>query len=204
MTVQYVQPDLETSLKSWRTVLDDSGIAELCTVEPPNFDYRQLDFSQGTVNLFGKTYPEPRLTAYYGNHPGTYFYSGKANVPLAFPPILLQLKHQVETITGFRFNSALCNYYRDGNDSMGWHSDNEFHYHPGDPIASLSIGASRDFVFRKKSDRRVKVLLPLHHGDLLVMKGPLQQFWEHSLPVRKRVKDYRINITFRRYRFQVA
>ena len=171
-----VQLNLEMSPQNWRTVLDDSGIVELRTINLPDFDYRQLDFSQGTVNLFGKTYPEPRLTAYYGDHSGTYFYSGKANVPLEFPPILLKLKHQVETQTGFCFNSALCNYYRNGNDSIGWHSDNELHYHPGDPIASLSIGASRDLVFRKKSDRHAKVLVPLHHGDLLVMRGPLQQF----------------------------
>ena len=168
-----VQLQLDPSPADWETILDDRGVVERCSIDVSDFDFRRLDFSQGTVTLFGKTYPEPRLTAYYGNHSGVYYYSGKSNVPKPFPDGLLKLKQLVEARTGDRFNSALCNCYRDGLDSMGWHADDESHYLPGSAIASVSFGATRDFVLRKKSNPRCRVVVPLHHGDLLVMRGGL-------------------------------
>ena len=100
-------------------------------------------------------------------------------------------------MTKMRFNGVLLNLYRDGNDSMGWHRDNEVELGKEPTIASVSFGASRDFKLRHTSDKSLLINQVLEDGSLLIMAGQCQDYWLHSLPVRKRVKEPRINLTFR-------
>lgn len=110
-----------------------------------------------------------------------------------------ELRKLLEGRLGLRFNSVLANLYRDGHDSMGWHSDNEPELGDEPAIASISLGAERDFLIRN-CDRRAaaeKHVIPLTHGSLLLMQGKSQQDWQHALPKRRKVLAPRINLTFR-------
>ncbi|MGX5914591.1 alpha-ketoglutarate-dependent dioxygenase AlkB family protein [Aliidiomarina sp. Khilg15.8] len=159
---------------------------------------KELAWSQDQIQVFGRWHPIPRLQAWHGEHDLAYKYSGKEMRAKPWTPTLADLKHKLECL-GLNFNSVLGNWYRDGNDKMGWHSDNEKELGPQPVIASLSFGGVRDFVFRHRHTRE-KISLPLEHGSLLIMAGHTQDFWQHSLPARKRVKSPRINLTFRQIR----
>ena len=111
--------------------------------------------------------------------------------------MLSELKDELEQVVQFRFNSVLINLYRDGNDAMGWHSDDERSLGDCPQIASLSLGVPRRFVLRKKSEHSIKKEVLLDHGSLLLMHGNCQSEWQHSLPRMRRVKKARINLTFR-------
>ena len=104
----------------------------------------------------------------------------------------------VEAATTETFNSCLLNLYRDGKDSQGWHADNEAVYGTMPTIASVTLGAPRDFILRRTVDNSTKLAVTLGEGDLLIMRGPLQQHWQHSVPKRAHVQGERINLTFRR------
>lgn len=154
--------------------------------------------------------------AWYGDPGAVYTYSGVVNAPNPWHPLLLEIKEKVtDTVREHipkqpDFNSVLCNLYRDGRDSMGWHSDDEKELGENPIIASLSLGTARDFLLRQrdnqgarsyqdaKSDHRVNLKLPLTHGSLLIMLVGCQSEWQHSLPKRLRVSSPRINLTFRR------
>jgi alkylated DNA repair dioxygenase AlkB len=110
---------------------------------------------------------------------------------------LFELKEKIQAATGFGFNSVLLNFYRDGNDSVAWHSDNENELGINPHIASLSIGQARQFEFRHKTDHNRKYGLSLENGSLLIMKGDLQHYWEHRIPKSKTLNKGRINLTFR-------
>jgi alkylated DNA repair dioxygenase AlkB len=113
---------------------------------------------------------------------------------------VLQLKARLEEQAGWRFNSLLLNLYRDGRDRMGWHADDEPELDPQAPIASLSLGAARDFQLRPRrpvDEERATLTLALGDGDLLLMEAPTQQHWQHQLPARRRVSEPRLNLTFR-------
>ncbi|CAE7193405.1 ALKBH3, partial [Symbiodinium pilosum] len=163
---------------------------------------QSLPFSQGRVKVFGKEYDEPRLTCYFGDKP--YTYSGRTIKPMPWSraPVLQDIRRQVEKVTGETFNSVLCNRYRNGNDTMGWHADNEPIYGMRPTIASVTFGAERDFDLREGAGHaggdvgRIRVRLA--HGSLLVMSGATQECWQHSLPRRKGLKEERINLTFRK------
>lgn len=111
-----------------------------------------------------------------------------------------EIKKRVEQTTGETFNSVLCNRYRNGSDTVGWHADNESIYGPKPTIASVTLGAERDFDLRegKGGTGAGRLRIRLAHGSLLVMSGATQDRWQHSLPRRTTVKDERINLTFRR------
>ena len=112
--------------------------------------------------------------------------------------VLLQLKEKVENYSEIKFNSVLLNEYPDGEVGMGWHSDDEKELGTDPIIASLSFGANRDFIFKHKTDRSIEnVKLHLKSGSLLLMLGSTQHYWKHSLPKRLKVKEPRINLTFR-------
>jgi alkylated DNA repair dioxygenase AlkB len=147
-----------------------------------------------TVTVFGKRHLQPRLTAWYGEL--GYTYSGLTLEALPFTPLLQQIRCEVESVTGHRFNSVLLNYYRDQRDSMGMHSDNERELGPEPAIASVSFGASRTFILRHKQTRQT-VKLDLPHGSLLLMAGPLQQNWLHGINKQARPLGPRLNLTFR-------
>jgi alkylated DNA repair dioxygenase AlkB len=142
---------------------------------------------------------EPRLTAWYANQGTHYAYSNKILHPKDWSVELIELKIKIEEILpGKSFNSVLLNLYRDGNDKMGWHSDNEKELGSNPCIASLSFGATRYFDLKHKKDKTKRFRFELSSGMLLVMSGSLQDYWLHQVPQQKKVKEPRINLTFRR------
>jgi alkylated DNA repair dioxygenase AlkB len=147
-----------------------------------------------TVVVFGKRHLQPRLTAWHGD--AAYTYSGLTLAPLPFSPLLQKIRTAVESATGHRFNSVLLNYYRDGRDSMGMHSDDEPELGPAPAIASLSLGATRTFLLRHKQTKRT-LKLDLPDGSLLLMAGALQQNWLHGINKTTRPVGPRLNLTFR-------
>lgn len=154
-------------------------------------------WQQQSIRMYGKVLQTPRLTAWYGDPGSNYTFSGTRFAPLPWTPELAQLRREVETFTGLPFNSVLLNYYRDGNDSVAWHSDNEPELGVQPHIASLSLGQARQFDFRHKQDHKSKHSLLLTDGSLLLMKGDLQHNWEHRIPKSTRLMVSRINLTFR-------
>jgi alkylated DNA repair dioxygenase AlkB len=147
-----------------------------------------------TVTVFGKRHLQPRLTAWHGD--AAYTYSGLTLTPLPFTPLLQQIRAGVESATGHRFNSVLLNYYRDGRDSMGMHSDDEPELGSTPAIASLSLGATRTFILRHKRSRQT-ARIDLPDGSLLLMRGTLQQNWLHGINKTVRPIGPRLNLTFR-------
>ncbi|KQV51871.1 DNA repair protein [Massilia sp. Root335] len=147
-----------------------------------------------TVVVYGKRYLQPRLTAWYGE--ASYTYSGLTLQPLPLTPLLAQLRAAVERVTGQRYNSVLLNYYRDGADSMGMHSDDEPELGPRPVIASLSYGATRTFILRHRRNQRT-VKLDLTDGSLVLMAGTLQAHWRHGINKTAKLVGPRLNLTFR-------
>ena len=157
-----------------------------------------IAWKQDHIKLFGKVHPTPRLVAWYGDPHCTYTYSGVVNTPLAWTPSLLTIKDRIEQLLyPAKFNCVLLNYYRDGHDKMGWHSDDEKELGPNPNIASVSFGATRRFDFKDKTDPSNKFSLELHSGSVLLMQGDMQHHWLHQLPAQKRILTPRINLTFR-------
>ena len=151
-----------------------------------------------TVRMWEKTYAQPRLMAWYGDEGTSYVYSGTRYDPLPWTPLLGDLRRRVEAVAGERFNSVLLNWYRDHRDSVAMHSDDERELGRTPVIASLSLGETRTFVLRHKTDRSHKPWrLPLTSGSLLVMKGPTQRCWQHGVPKQTNPCGARVNLTFR-------
>jgi alkylated DNA repair dioxygenase AlkB len=163
----------------------------------------ELAWKQGEITIFGKKVMEPRLTAWYGDAGKTYTYSGKLQVPLTWHEALILIKKDLEkTIVeqlkiASTFNSVLCNLYRNGQDSMGFHADNEKELGLNPIIASINFGETRRFIFRRRDDKSVKYELELSHGSLLVMSGAMQHHWLHAVPKEPKRTKSRINLTFR-------
>lgn len=154
----------------------------------------ELDWQQESITLFGRSVLQPRLQAWYGDK--SYTYSGLTMAPKPWTPALTHLRQLCEQVTGSEFNSVLANLYRDGQDSMGWHQDNEPELGQQPIIASLSLGESRRFILRHLHSKE-KFELSLGHGSLLVMAGDTQRYWQHSVPKTKQPRAARINLTFR-------
>lgn len=156
-------------------------------------------WQQPELTLYGRTHPVPRLTSWMADPGCAYRYSGIDHQPVPLSPIADQLRWELHQQIGTRFNSLLLNLYRHGNDRMGWHADDEPELDPAAPIASLSLGASRELRFRHRSraSGQPPFNLRLEDGDLLVMEPPTQQHWQHGLPSRARVTTRRLNLTFR-------
>jgi alkylated DNA repair dioxygenase AlkB len=159
---------------------------------------QNIPWRQMPIKIFGKTVQQPRLTAWYADEGVEYKYSGLRLQAQPWIEPLSSVRLKIEKETGHLFNSALLNLYRDGNDSMGWHRDNEKALGPNPVIASLSLGAPRVFKLRKYSDKSLPFSLELQHGSLLLMHGESQHHWEHSIPKTKAALGQRINITFRK------
>lgn len=156
----------------------------------------QVAWRQDDIVMFGKTVTIPRLQAWYGE-PGTgYQYSGLRMEPNPWNDALTFLKQRVESLTFGDFNSVLINQYRDGNDCVGWHSDDEPELGQRPVIASLSFGAQRRFRLRHKITKdSTELILP--SGSLLLMSGDTQKYWQHAILREKKVDQPRINLTFR-------
>lgn len=160
---------------------------------------QQTAWRQDAITLFGKTMPLPRLTAWYGDPGKSYTYSGIPMDPQPWTPTLKWIKEAIEPVCEVTFNSVLLNLYRDGNDSVAWHSDDEPELGENPVIGSVSLGAARKFAFKhKKEPTKYKVQsLELTSGSLLIMRGATQHHWYHQIPKTSKKVGSRINLTFR-------
>jgi alkylated DNA repair dioxygenase AlkB len=151
-------------------------------------------WGQHAITLFGRTVPTPRLTAWTGEH--AYRYSGIVNEPRPWSPTLQALRDRLVAELGAPFDSCLANLYRDGADSMGWHSDDEPELGPRPTIASVSLGARRRFLLRHRASGQ-RWSVELGEGDLLVMRDESQSDYRHAVPKTTRALGPRMNLTFR-------
>jgi alkylated DNA repair dioxygenase AlkB len=179
---------------------------------PPGFTYRPawledpkkwfeclwecLDWREQEIVLFGRRVMQPRLVAWSADEGVRYRYSGISLGPVAWPEALDELRKRLDTAYGTRFNSVLCNAYRDGRDSMGWHADDEPELGPAPVIASVSLGATRRFRIRPRRGG-ASVGIDLEPGSLLMMSGNSQRDYQHAVPKTRRPVGPRINLTFR-------
>ena len=155
-----------------------------------------LNWETGFIKIFGKTHQIPRLQAWYADNEIEYTYSGKKLQRHNWNNLLLEIKEKIENITSFKFNSVLANLYRDGNDSMGLHSDDEKELGKKPVIASLSLGETREIYFKHKN-KKLNLIIPQVSGQLIVMHGKTQEYWKHEIKKTKKIKKPRINLTFR-------
>lgn len=165
---------------------------------PNDIAWKNVEWQQTPIRIMGREIMQPRLTAWYGDSEATYTYSGKTHVPIPWTAKLKEIKETVEAATGAAFNSALLNAYRNGQDSMGWHADNEPELARNPIIASLNLGQPRRFQLRRNTDHGFKLEFSLGHGDLLIMGDELQHHWQHGVPKEKSVQGLRVNFTFRK------
>lgn len=156
-----------------------------------------VPWMQEDIQMYGKLMKTPRLTAWYGDRDKEYIYSGTKHYPIPWTKELLLIKEKIEPIAGVKFNSVLLNYYRDANDSVAWHSDDEYELGINPIIASVSFGQVRRFDIRHKEDRDRKHSIYLENGSLLIMKGNLQHSWVHQIPKSTKPLKARVNLTFR-------
>lgn len=157
----------------------------------------EIPWQQDTITVYGKNHLQPRLTALYGNEGKPYGYSNIVMHPHQWTPLLIFIKEEVEKICQESFTTVLLNYYRNGQDSNGWHADNEKELGRNPIIASLSFGAERVFQFKHNSIETAKQNITLQNGSLLLMKGTTQHFWKHQIPKTQKEIGGRINLTFR-------
>tara|TARA_B100001123_G_scaffold416898_1_gene519025 strand:- start:1466 stop:1984 length:519 start_codon:yes stop_codon:yes gene_type:complete len=167
-----------------------------------NYLLNEVPWEQKTVNMYGKLVKQRRLTCVFGEEGLNYNYSGTKNKALGWDPVVLDIKTEVEDIleaaglNGCIYNFCLLNLYRHGEDNVGEHSDNEKDIDPTAGIASVSFGAPRDIVFKRHDGKTVTK--SLESGSLLYMSGLTQLCYKHSIPTRRKVKEPRVNLTFRR------
>ncbi len=159
--------------------------------------HHNTDWRHDKVKVFGKIHLQPRLTAFYGDAGKKLSYSALTMEAQPWNYTLEKIKDEVAAWCGAHFNCVLLNLYRDGSDSNGWHADNEAYLGKNPIIASLSLGASRQFHLKHNSQQLPVTKLTLEHGSLLIMAGTTQHFWKHQIPKTKQPVGKRINLTFR-------
>lgn len=159
---------------------------------------KNIKWMETKITVYGKEHETPRLTAWYGEVGTTYTYSGLKMNPFPWTNDLLFIKEKTDKEAGVIFNSVLLNLYRTGKDSVGWHRDNEKEFGINPVIVSVSFGETRPFHLKHKFKKDLeKVIIPLTHGSLLIMKGKTQHYWEHQIPKTAKDISPRINLTFR-------
>lgn len=191
-------------LREASTIINKDGIAiyfgPVITTEENENLFNQLKATIEWKNevgiMFGKEFITKRKVAFYADKEIEYTYSSKTKKGLPWNAELLQIKSMVESFTHAKYNACLLNLYHDGEESMGWHSDDEKEIVIDSSIASLSIGVTRKFSFKHKVTKE-KIDCLLESGSLLEMKGAIQKYWWHSLTKSKKVIEPRINLTFR-------
>ncbi len=161
----------------------------------------ELPWQPDIVTLFGKTHLTTRKIVWMGDTDADYQYSGHVRQTIPWSDIVFHVKQHIEQAlaeTGIttNFNTCLLNYYPSGADGMGYHADDEKELGHQPVIASLSLGATRKFVFKHKKTQD-KVELYLESGQLVVMHGDTQTFWKHTITKTKTVDAGRISLTFR-------
>jgi alkylated DNA repair dioxygenase AlkB len=159
--------------------------------------HAEIPWQQYRLKIFGREVAAPRLSCWIGDADAVYTWSRTRFVPWLWTPTVERLRDDLAARLGIRFNSVLANLYRDGRDSMGWHSDDEPELGAQPQIASFSFGATRCFRLRERATRIPALSLDLAHGSLLLMEGDTQALYQHALPKRVGVREPRINLTFR-------
>ena len=158
-----------------------------------------IKWKREKIRMWGREIVTKKRIAWYADEGKSYTYSGSTFHPDQWNELLLEIKKHVEQYIKFQFNSVLLNEYPNGKVGMGWHSDDERELGIDPIIASLSFGANRDFIFKHKTDKSVdNITIHLKSGSLLLMLGSTQHHWKHSLPKRLKVREPRINLTFRK------
>lgn len=157
---------------------------------------KTIRWKQEEMKMYGKTVKFPRLTSWYGENDKAYTFSGITLQPNSWTNELLEIKERIEPLSAESFNSVLLNLYRDGNDSISWHTDAEKELGKNPVIASVNFGAERTFQLRHMETKE-RIDIKLSHGSLLIMQGELQHYWQHQVPKTKTFKTQRINLTFR-------
>ena len=196
-------PDNNTNTKEGLTIIENGEY-----IFYPNFFsksesdmllkslHNNIIWKQESMNMYGKKINFPRLTAWYGNNDKPYSFSGITLQPLPWTNEILIIKNKIDLIAKTEFNSVLLNLYRDGNDSISWHTDAEKELGINPVIASVNFGATRMFQLRHIKTKE-KLEIELTHGSLLIMQGELQHFWQHQVPKTNKTVGERINLTFR-------
>jgi alkylated DNA repair dioxygenase AlkB len=189
-TVEYF---LENDSNDWKTVdwrsLDKESLS--------NVNFKNINWHHDQIMMFGKKVFLPRYSAWYGDSDKPYTYSGLTLYPNKWNKGLLFIKHEIEKVSGVNFNSVLMNWYRDGEDYISWHCDDEKELGVNPVIGSVNFGATRRFQLRRLVNINEKVEIPLKHGTFLLMRGETQHYWQHAVPKEKKVKQARFNLTFR-------
>jgi len=183
---------MENNSHNWSTTI----WRDLSSEEFSSILFKNIKWKHDSINMYGKKIPLPRLTSWYGDNGKTYSYSGIKSNPNEWNKGLLYIKQKIEEVANVTFNSVLMNWYRDGEDYLSWHADDEKELGKNPVIGSVNFGETRDFIIRNNATSQ-KITLPLKHGTLLIMSGQLQHYWQHSVPKRKKIKHVRFNLTFR-------
>jgi alkylated DNA repair dioxygenase AlkB len=159
---------------------------------------KKVQWQQDYITFYGRQMPIPRQTAWYGDEGKFYTYSGIKMTPHSWIDPLLQIKERIQGLTSIKFNSVLLNLYRNGQDSVAWHSDDELELGDQPVIGSVSFGATRTFKLKPK-DKAIQTVekMDLTHGSLLLMQGDTQKYWLHQIPKTSKQIGPRINLTFR-------
>ncbi|BDC99340.1 alpha-ketoglutarate-dependent dioxygenase AlkB [Persicobacter psychrovividus] len=160
-----------------------------------------IEWEQPIVKIFGKEHPVPRKVAFYGEPDVQYRYSGQTHTAIPWTESLQAIKSKIQESTPYEFNSVLLNFYRSGADKMGWHADDEKVLGSNPVIISLNLGAERRMDFRDKKDHQKKCSIQLPVGSLLIMLEDCQHRFHHQIPMQKRIKEERINLTFRQIKY---
>lgn len=179
-------------------------------IDPLNTDWRMFEkekldeinflnigWHHDSIKMYGKDVFLPRYSAWHGDSDKSYTYSGLTLSPKPWDTALLEIKKKIETAANTIFNSVLLNWYRDGSDHIGWHTDAEKELGKNPIIGSVNFGATRTFQIRRIDNNSNKINIPLSHGTVLIMMGELQHFWQHAVPKENKINSIRINLTFR-------
>lgn len=192
-----IQNNITTELKDGEILYDRNFLSSVEASRYFKIIRNETAWQQDQIKVFGKVYDQPRLTALYANNNFPYSYSNITMYPSPFSATLLEIKEKVEQQLKKEFTTCLLNLYRHGQDSNGWHADNEKELGKNPIIASVSLGAERMFHMKHRTDNSQKIKINLIHGSLLVMSGSTQHYWLHQIPKTKKHVEERINLTFR-------
>jgi alkylated DNA repair dioxygenase AlkB len=185
--------------------MPDADVSILHGIEMP-LPYEQIlnnliaetQWRQEAVRVYGKQHQQPRLVSLYADKGKTYDYSGISLHPLPWTNLLTEIKRRVEDCTEARFNAVFLNLYRDHNDSMGFHSDDERELGKNPLIGSVTFGATRTFLMKHKFRKELPLMkIPLEAGSVLLMRGRTQHFWKHGINKQTTPCGPRVNLTFR-------
>lgn len=192
-----IHNSIATKLKDGAVLYDRNFLSSVEASRYFKILRNETAWQQDQIKVFGKVYDQPRLTALYANNNFPYSYSNITMSPSPFSATLLEIKKKVEQQLKKEFTTCLLNLYRHGQDSNGWHADNEKELGKNPIIASVSLGAERMFHMKHRTDNSQKIKINLTHGSLLVMSGSTQHYWLHQIPKTKKHVEERINLTFR-------